>query len=255
MLFRRVLEHVQAQNWLAVFIDFFIVVVGVFVGLQVNNWNESLALKRSEHAALVRLQSEAENAVQYWIEQVLYSEENNQNRRLLVEVLNKGEMSDEDSALINDAFMRLGHYPANTPPSAVYNELVGTGRLHLISDVDARDAVSRYAESLEFVNGQLTQFRTVLPTQQRAYQGRVFSTYDPDRTSLRRFTYDFSLLAADRQFKSDITDLVRDQIQFHNYRVWALEAAIKMCEEVSRALAKEMGWREPIGLKSPRRQT
>jgi len=41
VLFRRVAEHVKAQNWTAVFIDFVIVVVGVFIGIQVANWNEA----------------------------------------------------------------------------------------------------------------------------------------------------------------------------------------------------------------------
>ncbi len=41
MLLRRITKHVTDQNWFAVFIDFFIVVVGVFIGIQVANWNES----------------------------------------------------------------------------------------------------------------------------------------------------------------------------------------------------------------------
>lgn len=32
MLLRRVIEHVKAQNWTAVALDFVIVVVGVFIG-------------------------------------------------------------------------------------------------------------------------------------------------------------------------------------------------------------------------------
>lgn len=41
MLLRRIIEHVKAQNWTAVALDFVIVVLGVFMGLQVNNWNEA----------------------------------------------------------------------------------------------------------------------------------------------------------------------------------------------------------------------
>ncbi len=40
MLLRRIIEHVTAQNWTAIAIDFVIVVVGVFIGIQVSNWNE-----------------------------------------------------------------------------------------------------------------------------------------------------------------------------------------------------------------------
>ena len=40
MLLRRVTEHVRQQNWFAVGIDFAIVVIGVYIGIQVSNWNE-----------------------------------------------------------------------------------------------------------------------------------------------------------------------------------------------------------------------
>lgn len=39
MLLRRVKDHVVRQNWTAIAIDCVIVVVGVFVGTQVSNWN------------------------------------------------------------------------------------------------------------------------------------------------------------------------------------------------------------------------
>ncbi|WP_421791316.1 hypothetical protein [Hyphobacterium sp.] len=41
MILRRLTQHVREQNWLAVALDFLIVVIGVFVGLQVSNWNEA----------------------------------------------------------------------------------------------------------------------------------------------------------------------------------------------------------------------
>ncbi len=37
------IEHVRAQNWTAVGLDFVIVVVGVFIGIQVANWNDEQA--------------------------------------------------------------------------------------------------------------------------------------------------------------------------------------------------------------------
>ena len=41
MLLRSVMGHLKDQNWAAVGIDFVIVVVGVFIGLQVDDWNEA----------------------------------------------------------------------------------------------------------------------------------------------------------------------------------------------------------------------
>lgn len=62
MIFRRLKAHVEKENWFAVFIDFAIVVVGVFIGLQVANWNETRILKSEEAAFLMRLQEDTVNA-------------------------------------------------------------------------------------------------------------------------------------------------------------------------------------------------
>ena len=45
MLLRRVIEHVKMQNWTAVALDFVIVVVGVFIGIQVANWNDARGVR------------------------------------------------------------------------------------------------------------------------------------------------------------------------------------------------------------------
>ena len=41
MILRRVIEHVKAQNWTAVALDFVIVVVGILIAFQITNWNEA----------------------------------------------------------------------------------------------------------------------------------------------------------------------------------------------------------------------
>jgi hypothetical protein len=43
---RRIAEHVKADNWFAVAIDFVIVVLGVFIGVQVSNWNDAASERR-----------------------------------------------------------------------------------------------------------------------------------------------------------------------------------------------------------------
>jgi len=52
MLLRRVIEHVKAQHWTAVALDFVIVVMGVFIGIQVANWNEARSDRQREEQIL-----------------------------------------------------------------------------------------------------------------------------------------------------------------------------------------------------------
>ena len=58
MLLRRVIQHVQTENWFAVTIDFFIVVDGVFVGLQVQDWNEDRKERIEGRELLSRIHEE-----------------------------------------------------------------------------------------------------------------------------------------------------------------------------------------------------
>ena len=41
MLLRSITKHVKDQNWFAVFLDFFIVVVGILIAFQITNWSEA----------------------------------------------------------------------------------------------------------------------------------------------------------------------------------------------------------------------
>jgi len=51
MMLHRLINHMKGQHWTAVFLDFVIVVVGVFIGLQVQDWNQA----RQEHQRAAQL--------------------------------------------------------------------------------------------------------------------------------------------------------------------------------------------------------
>jgi len=237
MLLRRMMDHFEDQNWFAVVLDLMIVVLGIFLGFQVTAWNEARKERVAELAALHRLQAESEQVVAYWRMEVQLQTRYNENRRLLLRVLDEGTIAPGDTAAVDDAVMRLGHYPQFNPPRSVYDDLIGAGGLGTISDPDVRGAVAAYAAELDFVTGQLTQFRTNLRGLHDAYEGRIFSAYAPEKSSLRRYEYDIASLSGDRQFVSDIVDAVRDQLQFLTIRESILSRAVSMCEALSRQLS------------------
>lgn len=64
MLLQRVILHLKQQNWFAVFLDFLIVVLGVFIGVQVSNWNESQKQRVLYHDAYQRVIQEVNNNIE-----------------------------------------------------------------------------------------------------------------------------------------------------------------------------------------------
>lgn len=66
MILRRLTENLRAQNWTAITIEFLIVVVGVFIGTQVANWNQGRIEKRETDRMLVQLVPELQSQLQYF---------------------------------------------------------------------------------------------------------------------------------------------------------------------------------------------
>jgi hypothetical protein len=63
VLLRRFTEHLEEQNWFAVGLDLSIVVVGVFIGLQVQQWANEKERVRQETEYLQRLHNEVETLI------------------------------------------------------------------------------------------------------------------------------------------------------------------------------------------------
>ena len=55
MLLRRTIKHLRNQDWSAVVLEFVLVVLGIFVALQANTWNEARKDRIDEHQFMSRL--------------------------------------------------------------------------------------------------------------------------------------------------------------------------------------------------------
>jgi hypothetical protein len=58
MLLRRINEHVRTQNWVAIGLDLVVVVVGVFIAFQVEQWYDDRKLREQEFKHLVALKED-----------------------------------------------------------------------------------------------------------------------------------------------------------------------------------------------------
>src|SRR6476469_2523928 len=55
MILRRLIDNIKRQAWTAIVIEFVIVVIGIFVGMQVNNWNAERSNRALEETHLKQL--------------------------------------------------------------------------------------------------------------------------------------------------------------------------------------------------------
>ena len=66
MILRRLTENLRAQNWTAIAVEFLIVVIGVFIGTQVANWNQQRLAKVETERMLEQLVPELRNQLEFY---------------------------------------------------------------------------------------------------------------------------------------------------------------------------------------------
>jgi hypothetical protein len=141
MLLRRVMEHVREQNWTAVGIDFVIVVIGVFVGIQVANWNEERLQQRQEHGFLAQLREEIAGNVATIEHQLRYqSQVIDGGRRALAFLEADSDCASDCEALLVD-FFHASQFWGTPYTRAKYEEMQ---RLGFPSDPATRSAVDEF---------------------------------------------------------------------------------------------------------------
>jgi hypothetical protein len=66
MILRRLTANLRAQNWTAIAIDFVIVVLGVFLGIQASNWNQQRVERAATRQMLAQLVPELRSQLEFF---------------------------------------------------------------------------------------------------------------------------------------------------------------------------------------------
>ena len=167
MLLRRVIKHVKEQNWTAVALDFCIVVVGVFIGIQVANWNADRAQREVEKRYASYLHEEISANIEYFNDRV-ETYEDFQNALIgYYDYLNGNRNAPPDDETLRRVLCKFGINRYGAINTSVYDELVASGRLGLIGARPARKALSDFRENLSGLNAYMA---VTDPPLQRAYR-------------------------------------------------------------------------------------
>jgi hypothetical protein len=147
MILRRITEHVRAQNWFAVGIDFVIVVVGVFIGIQVSNWNAARAEAARADSYLQRLYEDVSDDIVMLAErQALWARQMQLGQAALAATAVRPDEQERAWEIV-----RAFHHASNSVPlhlrDGTYADMVSAGQLGLITDTELRDRTTLYYTS------------------------------------------------------------------------------------------------------------
>jgi len=246
MILRRVIEHFRKQEWTAIAIDFVIVVVGVFVGLQVNNWNEARRERAKEAFAIAALRSDFQ-ALDFSVSHgVCWHRRALDGLQVIAESLNNGRFNPEVKARFENG-LRFGFLNASTnKASGALSELLSSGNMGLVSDPALRAALIAYEGSRETAALSRADIMIISNNYIRSFtdqfdydlQGDHFRT-DQDSPLAFRFSaigdYDFDAMLADQGFREAVFELREMQ---RIYLEWE-DGSLRQVREIQRMLGDQ----------------
>lgn len=157
MLLRRITEHLRNQNWFAVAIDFVIVVAGVFLGIQVANWNDALAQERLGHQYQQRMIADLKSDLEIYQSSSSYYLEVLDNVRKADRLIGA---EDPDPRELVIAAYRASEFMNNPHNRTTWERVVGSGHIDLLPQQALDDGLADYYrfnpnddESLAFMQG------------------------------------------------------------------------------------------------------
>ena len=163
MVIRRIREHVAAHNWFAVAVDVGIVVLGVFLGTQVSNWNADRLDRERADNHRARLIDELDfDARQYGLQHAYYRRAKSYGLEALADLNGTKPLSDRDFLI---AAYQLTQVDTTKAKTGVYEEISAAGLVDRLGDEETQLVASDFylsVEAAQLANETIFPYRTLL---------------------------------------------------------------------------------------------
>jgi hypothetical protein len=237
MILQRVGKGLKNHDWGTVVLEVLIVVVGIFIGLQVDDWNEARRNRAVEQEYLERLWTELK-LNETLLERFVSIHYDRADHILEVTRYILSEAPDPEwHARIAAKRLGGGVLPALQLNFAAYDELIATGRFAIIRNQDLRMALQANTAQKDRNESQLVYFRnsSIGDEGRHANLPRFLDiVVDEEGGSLQRIR-DFDRVRGNQDFALKLFEDWSRQRKFGNYRTTELNStkaalAILACE-------------------------
>lgn len=155
MLLRRFSKHFSEQNWFAVGLDVIVVITGIFLGLQVTEWNDDRKIRLKEAVYIKQFQTDIETSITLGKEFRLNNEAFKKATEVLAAMAASPSLKiDEDTF---DDNMSGGLYELDDFRFVrkTWKELINSGQYNQFGDVELRQLIDRVVEKQDLMSSRV----------------------------------------------------------------------------------------------------
>jgi len=178
MILRRVSDHLRRQDWIALFLDLLIVVVGIYLGLQVDAWNQDRQDRATEREYLERLLVDMNESIDAQLITQRAFEGSIVATDYVGEIQRAGSFDSVDEAKLITGLNAIGWVVRPATNMVTIRELQSTGNILMIQDVAIRTAIGRFESS--FADAEFTAQQTLGFTNAAAVEFMTYTYLQPN---------------------------------------------------------------------------
>lgn len=142
MLLTRLAERIRSQDWFVVAIEILIVVVGIFLALQADNWSQERKNRALERKYLTQMQGEFDRLLQSEKGLLKWNEVRIAQGKLINRVVEQRSLPEEDRTSFEYGLYLLGLVNRARLSWGTVDELRSTGNIQLIEDWSLRQQLT-----------------------------------------------------------------------------------------------------------------
>lgn len=176
---------IKRQDWFQVTIEIFVVVIGIFLGLQVTDWNEGRKESKAEKVLVNQMLVEADRAK---TEAINYLTEHDQIIRKssdFIAALVKDKSCNYTDQELSSGLVRLSALPPFKFELTVVNELIQSGNTKLVADDNLRLKITEIRSELVLLKEQWLRYS--------ATKAKIIEIVFPAMGAVFEYTGDFDL--------------------------------------------------------------
>ena len=180
MILRRVIVHFRNQEWTAIAIDFLIVVLGVFIGIQVSNWNAFRIERAQERDLLIRLHEDMTESAAGQERDIRFLERQIADQAVILAALDACRVAADDDIAFQRGITTLGYINPPRLYRRTIDEIAASGHTDIIRNTSLSAELARIVALVEWRAWSFNQTNDVTTPYRYEIEHRV--RHDLSRT-------------------------------------------------------------------------
>jgi|GEM_PF-760738 len=212
MILRRLSQSLKEQNWTAIAVEFVLLVAGVFLGIEAQQWNNERADRQQERVYLERILSDVDISIETNKLNVERLTAISDEESFVVASLRQCSLPEARRDYFADGLSDLGKVGTSVFVLSTVDEMLSAGKFSIIRNPKMRDTLNGLARDAKYQSNIFNAVNTQIGAAATTTSTRVIRIYTDHKTPFDPVRWDeldidFNALCKDRQFQSAVSTI------------------------------------------------